>query len=320
MRGNQHENIPLVFGEEVSDAIRSGEPIVALESNVITHGLAYPENAATARKVAEAVRAGGAVPATIGIDNGRIVIGMTDSDIERFASTPGIPKVSSRDMSIVLATGGMGATTIASSLVAADLVGIPFLASAGMGGVHRGADKTMDISSDLIQLTRSKVALVCAGAKSILDLSLTMEYLETHCVPVVSYRSDDFPAFYCVSSGLRSPHRLDDEMMIARAIECHWALGNDSSILVTTPISAEEAIDSREVDEVLTKAMIAADRDGVRGNALTKYLMRAVDKATEGRTAKANMSVLVSTAKLAGRLAAAYAQFRRKTLPEETSD
>ncbi|MFC4586536.1 pseudouridine-5'-phosphate glycosidase [Sphaerisporangium corydalis] len=315
MRPNRQENAPLTFTEEVSDAIRAGHPVVALESNVITHGLSYPENAATARKVEAAVRAGGAVPATIGIEDGRILVGMTDADIERFASTPGIPKVSSRDMPVIMARGGLGATTIASSLVAAELAGIPFLASAGMGGVHRGAQESMDISSDLIQLTRSKVAVVCAGAKTILDLGLTMEFLETHCVPVVSYRSDDFPAFYCVSSGIRSPHRLDDETTVARTIETHWALGNDSALLITTPIGDEDAIDSAEVDAAITEATATAERDGVRGNALTKYLMRAVDKATEGRSARANMAVLISTAELAGRLAAAHARYRQEGTP-----
>jgi pseudouridine-5'-phosphate glycosidase len=313
MRREQQRSVPLVFSEEVSDAISAGKPVVALESNVITHGLVYPDNMATARKVEQAVRAGGSVPATIGIADGRIMIGMTDSDIERFASTPGIPKVSSRDMPVILAKGGLGATTVASSLVAAALANLPFFASAGIGGVHRGAEKTLDISSDLIQFTRSKVAVVCAGAKSILDLGLTMEYLETHCVPIISYKTDDFPAFYCVSSGLRSPHRLDDEATIARAIECHWALGNNSSILITNPIREEDAIDGREVDAVINQAMATAEKEGIRGNAITKYLMRAVDKHTEGRSARANMSVLISTAELAGRLAAAHAALKERT-------
>lgn len=309
---NRHTNVPLSLSDEVSDAIRDGAPVVALESNVITHGLRYPENVATARRVEEAVRAAGAVPATIGIDGGQLMIGMTAADMERFGATPGIPKVSSRDMSVILAKGGMGATTVASSLVAAELASIPFFASAGIGGVHRGAERTMDISSDLIQLTRSKVAVVCAGAKSILDLALTMEYLETHCVPLIAYRSDDFPAFYCASSGIRSPHRLDDEEAIARAVESHWALDNQSSVLITSPVRAEDAIDGREVDAALTRAMAAAEEDGIRGNALTQYLMRAVDEATEGRSAKANMAVLVSTAEVAGRLAAAHALYRRR--------
>ncbi|MFI6098035.1 pseudouridine-5'-phosphate glycosidase [Lentzea sp. NPDC051213] len=300
--------IPLVYSEEVAEAITAGQPVVALESNVITHGLDYPENAETARRVEDAVRAGGSVPATIGIDRGRILVGLTETDIERFASTPGIPKVSSRDLPIVLARGGMGATTVASSVIAAELAGLKFFSSAGIGGVHRGAERTMDVSSDLIQFTRSKVAVVCAGAKNILDLGLTMEFLETHCVPVVAYRSDDFPAFYCVSSGLRSPHRVDDPLELARAIENHWALGSPGSFLVTTPTKPGDAIDGAEVESVIAEAIERAEQKGVSGQAITKFLMRAVDRATEGRSAKANVAVLVSTAEVAGELAAAHAK------------
>jgi pseudouridine-5'-phosphate glycosidase len=320
VRADERSTGLLVLSDEVSAAIGAGRPVVALESNVITHGLPYPDNAATARKVEGAVRAGGAVPATIGVESSRIRVGMTDADIERFASTPGIPKVSSRDLPAVLATGGTGATTIASSLVAAELAGIPFLASAGIGGVHRGGECTMDVSSDLIQFTRSRVAVVCAGAKSILDLPRTMEYLETQCVPVISYRSADFPAFYCVSSGIRSPQRLDDEASVARAVEVHWALGGPGSVLVTSPIRTEDAVDSGEVEAATEAAMASAERDGITGNALTKYLMRAVDRATAGRSARANMSVLVSTAELAGRLAAAHAELRRAAARRRSTD
>ena len=303
--------VPLRVTDEVAEALRTGAPVVALESNVITHGLDYPENAATARKVEAAVRAGGAVPATIGVDAGRVLLGMTDADIDRFASGAGIPKVSSRDLAVVLASGGPGATTVASSLVLAHLAGIPFLASAGMGGVHRGAQRTMDISADLIQLTRSPVALVCAGAKTILDLGLTLEYLETQCVPVISYGSDDFPAFYCVSSGLPSPHRLDDEAAVARAVHTHWALGNPGSVLVATPIDPADAVDKDEVDAATEQAMAAAERAGITGNALTRHLMRAVDRSTGGRAARANTAVLAGTAELAGRVAVAYARLRQ---------
>jgi pseudouridine-5'-phosphate glycosidase len=299
--------IPLFINEEVSDALHARKPVVALESNVITHGLSYPENAATARKVEGAVRAAGAVPATIGIKAGGIMVGMSDADIERFATTPGIPKVSSRDLPMILAKGGLGATTVASSLMVAELANIRFFASAGIGGVHRGAERTMDISPDLIQFTRSKVAVVCAGAKSILDLSLTLEFLETHCVPVICYKTDDFPAFYCISSGLPSPHRLDDEDLIIRAIEHHFQLGHPSSILITIPIRKEDAIDREEVGRIVEQAMRTIETKGVRGAGVTKHLMRAVDHATKGRAAKANASVLISTAELAGRLAAAYA-------------
>ncbi|WP_448622778.1 pseudouridine-5'-phosphate glycosidase [Dickeya fangzhongdai] len=302
----------LRFSDEVKEALHAGKPVVALESTVIAHGLPYPENVATARKIEAAVRAEGAIPATIGIENGRFLIGMSDADIERFGSTKGIPKASSRDIPVILAQGGMGATTVASSLVAADLAGIPFFASAGIGGVHRGAERSMDISADLIQFTRSRVAVVCAGAKSILDLGLTLEYLETQCVPIISYQSDDFPAFYCRSSGFHSPHRLDDATVIARSIEMHWKLGNQSSVLITHPIHEEDAIDTDEVESIIRDAAVQAEREGIRGPGATPYLMRAVAKATQGRTVKANMSVLISTAALAGKLARAHTDYLRQ--------
>lgn len=301
-------SIPIVYSEEVREALHEQRAVVALESNVITHGLPYPHNAETAHQVESAVRKGGSVPATLCIQDGAIRVGMNDQDIERFASTPGIPKVSSRDLPVILATGGLGATTVASSVVAAELAGISFFASAGLGGVHRGAQSTMDISSDLIQLTRSKVAVVCAGAKMILDLGLTMEYLETQCVPVISYGSDDFPAFYCASSGIKSPHRIDDEDVIAKAVATHWAAGHPGGVVVTAPPRPEDAVDSAEAETAITNALAQAEQDGVSGQGLTKYLMHAVDRATGGRTAQANMAVLISTAEVGGRIAAAYAR------------
>lgn len=301
-------DVPMRMTDEVADALHFGLPVVALESNVITHGLPYPDNAATATEVERAVRRGGAIPATIGIDKGELFIGLTDSDIERFASTPGIPKVSSRDLPVALARGITGATTVASSLVAAELAGITFFTSAGIGGVHRGAETTMDISSDLVQFTRSKVAVVCAGAKAILDLNLTMEFLETHCIPVVSFRSDDFPAFYCESSGIRSPHRIDDENVLARVVDIHWKIGGLGGVLITTPPLPEHAVDRDLAETAITAALRSAERDGIRGNAITKYLMRAVDDMTGGRTSEANKAVLISTAEVGGVLAAAHAR------------
>ncbi|WP_030897447.1 pseudouridine-5'-phosphate glycosidase [Streptomyces sp. NRRL F-5126] len=300
--------IPIVYAEEVREALHERRPVVALESNVITHGLAYPHNARTAHRVEAAVRKSGSVPATICVEDGALRVGMTERDIERFASGTGIPKVSSRDLPVVLARGGRGATTVASSLVAAELAGIPFFSSAGLGGVHRGAQTTMDVSSDLIQLTRSRVAVVCAGAKMILDLKLTAEYLETHCVPVISCGSDDFPAFYCSSSGVRAPHRIDDEDLMARTVAAYWATPAPGSVVITVPPRPEDAVDAAEAEAAIAKALQQAERDGVTGQGLTKYLMRAVDEATGGRTAEANMAVLVSTAETGGRIAAAYAR------------
>ncbi|MGY3803468.1 pseudouridine-5'-phosphate glycosidase [Pigmentibacter ruber] len=299
----------LKYSEEVLDALHNQKPVVGVESTVIAHGLPFPENLITAQKIETVIRESGSIPATISLKNGHFLIGMNNEELEQFASTKGIPKVSSRDIPVILANKSLGATTVASSLVACDLAEIPFFASAGIGGVHRGAETSMDISADLIQFTRSKVAVVCAGAKNILDLNLTMEYLETQCIPIISYKSDDFPAFYCISSGIKSPHRVDDDEVIAKIIEKHWELGNKSSVLITSPINTEDAIAREEVEEIINKAMIAAEHAGIKGPMATPYLMKAVAQATAGKTVKANMSVLISTAELAGRLAKAHMNY-----------
>ncbi|MDN3263006.1 pseudouridine-5'-phosphate glycosidase [Streptomyces sp. CSDS2] len=305
---NETVNELVELGEEVATALSEHRPVVALESTVIAHGMAYPGNVETARAIEQAVRSAGAVPATIGIADGRFVVGMDDKRIEQFATTQGVPKVSSRDIGPVLAGGGLGATTVASSLVAADLAGIPVFSTAGIGGVHRGAQTTFDISADLVQFTRSRVAVVCAGAKSILDLGLTLEYLETLGVPVMGYRCDDFPAFYCRSSGFRNPQRIDDLAAIARALRAHWAAGLPGGALVTHPIAEADALDAQAMEEVIERALADADAEGVTGPAITPYLMKAVSRATEGRSAAANRAVLISTAAVAGELAVAYAR------------
>lgn len=294
------------YHEEVADALTERRPVVALESNVITHGLRYPANIETLHLIEQAVRAAGAIPATIAVESGRFLVGLSDTDVDRFASDETIPKVSSRDLPFILAGGRRGATTVASSLVAAELAGIRFFSSAGIGGVHRGASQSMDISSDLIQFTRSRVAVVCAGAKNILDLRLTTEFLETHCVPVVSYRFDDFPAFYCRTSGVRAPHRLDALADIARAIDVHWAIGAPGAVLVTAPIAEEDALPEEAVTPAIEAAVREAERRGIAGNALTKFLMRAVEEATDGQSAQANETVLIQSAGIAGALAVAH--------------
>ncbi|KDM93304.1 pseudouridine-5'-phosphate glycosidase [Photobacterium galatheae] len=304
------QNIPLEFHPEVKQALEEGKAVVALESNVITHGLDYPDNVNTALAVEEAVRKSGAVPATIGIDHGTVLVGMNREQIERFASASDVPKVSSRDLPMILASGKMGATTVASSLVIAELAGISFFSSAGIGGVHRGAQETMDVSSDLIQFTRSKVAVVCAGAKNILDIGLTLEFLETQCVPLISYQSDDFPAFYCRSSGHKSPMRMDDASTIAKAIEMNWALPGGKGFVITTPTKEEDAIDSKEIELVVQAAVRHAEEEKVTGNAITKHIMKAIEQATQGRSATANMAVLIHTAEVAGQLAVAHHRYK----------
>lgn len=300
--------LPLYLSEEVSDALAEKRPVVALESNVITHGLRYPSNIETAIEVEQAVRRGGAIPATIFIHNGKIIVGSDSALIEQFATMETVPKVSSRDLPSILAKGGSGATTVASSLVCAELAGIDVFSSAGIGGVHRGATQTMDISSDLIQFTRSKVAVVCAGAKNILDLKLTLEFLETHCVPVISYQSDDFPAFFCKSSGLSSPSRIDEIEEIARAILAHKALGSPGGVIITVPPNDEDAISSSLIEGIIHEALIAAEAEGVHGNRVTKYIMRAIEQKTDGQTARANAAVLISTAEKGGEIALALSQ------------
>ncbi|MFE6775087.1 pseudouridine-5'-phosphate glycosidase [Streptomyces sp. NPDC057702] len=306
----------LEVSEEVSTALAEGRPIVALESTVIAHGMAYPGNVETALAIEGAVRAAGAVPATIGLAGGRFVVGMDDKRIEIFATADGVPKVSSRDIGPVLAGGGLGATTVASSLVAAELAGIAVFSTAGIGGVHRGASTTFDISADLVQFTRSRVAVVCAGAKSILDLGLTLEYLETLGVPVMGYRCDDFPAFYSRSSGFRNPQRIDDLGTIAAALHYHWQAGLPGGALVTHPIAEADALDSQEMEQIITSALAKAEKEGVQGPAITPYLMKAVSRATEGKSAEANRAVLISTAAVAGELAVAHAQLVAQDEPD----
>jgi pseudouridine-5'-phosphate glycosidase len=300
--------LPLYLSEEVSDALSENRPVVALESNVITHGLRYPQNIETAVKVENAVRKGGAIPATIFIHDGKIIVGSDPKLIEKFATMENVPKVSSRDLPSILAKGGSGATTVASSLICAELAGIDVFSSAGIGGVHRGATQTMDISSDLIQFTRSKVAVVCAGAKSILDLKLTLEFLETHCVPVISYQSDEFPAFFCKSSGLRSPARIDDMKEIAKTILAHRAIGAPGGVVITTTPNDEDAIPSSLIESTIHEALNSAEEEGIHGNGVTKYIMRAIEQKTNGLTAKANAAVLISTAEKGGEVALALSQ------------
>lgn len=303
--------LPLVLSEEVADALASGLAVVALESNVITHGLPWPANASTALAVEAAVRRGGAVPATIFVADGVVRVGGDAGLIERFATARDVPKLGNRDLPVVLARGGTGATTVASSLICAEAAGIAFFASAGIGGVHRGGETSLDISADLIQFTRSRVATVCAGAKAILDLPRTLEFLETQGVPLVAFRSDDFPAFYCESSGLASPHRLDDPAQVARLVALHLRSGAPGGVVITTPPRPDEAIPAELVEAALATAMAEAAARGVSGNGLTKFLMHAIDAATAGRSARANSAVLISTAETAGVLAAAHAALAR---------
>ncbi|HEU5469360.1 MAG TPA: pseudouridine-5'-phosphate glycosidase [Actinophytocola sp.] len=293
------------LSDEVAGALATGQPVVALESSGVVHGLPYPLNLETALDMEKTIRAGGAVPARIGIVAGRFVIGMSDAQVELFATTPSVPKIGSRDIGPVLAGGGHGGTTVSAALLAAGRAGIEVLAVAGIGGVHFGAQETFDVSADLVEFTRHRIAVVCAGAKSLLDPALTLEYLETLGVPVVGYRCDDFPAYYSVSSGEPNPRRIDDPAVLAEAIRLHWRVGNTGAFLVTHPIDELDALPADEVYDLIRRKQAEARAAGVRGQAVTPHILSAVGAATRGRTAAANRSVLLSTCALAAEVAAA---------------
>ncbi|MFV0129844.1 pseudouridine-5'-phosphate glycosidase [Streptomyces sp. HMX112] len=303
---------PLVLAPEVRDALAAGRPVVALESSVVAHGLPHPHNLRAAAEAERAVREGGAVPAMVAVLDGTVRVGLRPRDAERLATAGRVPKVGNRDLGPVLAGGGIGATTFSATLAVAGPAGIPVVACGGLGGVHRGAGASFDVSADLVELTRGRAVVVCGGVKSILDIGATLEYLETQGVPVVGHGCSRFPAFYSPASAFPVPHRLDEVEEIAAAAGHHWALGRGGSLLVATPVPAAAALDPAEHDRVVQEALDAAEKDGVRGQALTPYLMKHVGAATGGRGAAANRAVLLNCAALAGRIAAALA---RRTPP-----
>ncbi|AJW78705.1 pseudouridine-5'-phosphate glycosidase [Clavibacter michiganensis] len=302
------------LNEEVALTLADGAAVVALESNVVAQGLPYPRNHETALQVEDAARGAGAVPATIAVIDGVVRVGLSRDELERIALSPSLPKLTTRDIGACVARRGTGATTIAATMAIADLAGIAVVASAGLGGVHRDASESFDISADLPQLTRSKVLVVSAGAKKILDVPATLEYLETAGVPVVGYRCDDFPAFYCVSSGSPVPHRSDSLTEVAQAALAHWSLGNAGAVLVAHPISPSHALESAEVDEAIESALLRARAEGISGQRVTRYLLDAVNDATHGRAQAANAAVLISTTEIGAQAAVAYSAVIRRAL------
>ncbi|QQD76383.1 pseudouridine-5'-phosphate glycosidase [Curtobacterium sp. YC1] len=315
MQGIPKGAIRLQVGEEVADALSDGGAVLALESNVVAQGLPYPENLGTALRVEETTRAAGAVPATTAVIDGVVRVGLTDGELERIATSPTLPKLSTRDVGACLARGGTGVTTIAATMAIADLAGVTVVSSAGLGGVHRGAGVTFDVSADLPQLGRSRVIVVSAGAKKILDLPATLEYLETAGIPVIGFRSDDFPAFYCSSSGLPVPHRVDDLAEIVRIAENHWAFRDSGAVLVTHPIPDSDALPSDEVDAAIDAALDRVAAERISGQRVTRYLLDAVDAATQGRASRANAAVLISTTTIGAQTAVAYAAAAEQARP-----
>jgi len=289
---------------DVRAAVAAGEPVVALESTIIAHGFPYPENLRLARVVEEAVRAAGAVPATVGLVEGRIVVGLDAAQIERFAQDREAVKVSRRNLAATLVNRRLGATTVAGTMLCAARAGIRVFATGGIGGVHRGAATTMDISADLTELARTPVCVVCAGAKSILDLPLTLEYLETQGVPVLGYGTDRFPAFYTRDSGLAVPVRVETAGEAAAVAARHWALGG-GGLVVVVPIPAAHALDDAYIAGITDQAVAEATRRGIVGSAWTPFVLDQVRERTGGRSVAANVALVLNNARVAAAIARA---------------
>jgi pseudouridine-5'-phosphate glycosidase len=294
---------PLAFHPEVIDAVAAGAPVVALESTIIAHGLPQPENLAVARDLETVVRAEGAVPATIALMDGKIRIGLDDEALQALATSSDVAKVSRRDIATVLAGGGLGATTVAGTMLAAHMAGIPVFATGGIGGVHRGAEASFDISADLDELARTPVLVVTAGAKAILDLPKTLEALETRGVPVVGFGTATFPAFWCRSSGLEVPLRLDSAEAVAEAFAIHRRLGLDSGFVVANPIPEADALDRDLVESAIDEAL--KNLGTISGRDVTPALLKRIVAATGGASLRANIALVRNNARLAARIAVA---------------
>jgi pseudouridylate synthase len=296
----------LVVTAEIDDALRAGRPIVALESTLISHGLPYPANVEVARASEGAVRGAGAVPATIAVRDGRLLVGLRDVDLEALATArPGsVRKAARPTLGLALDAGGWAATTVSATMIAAHAAGIRVFATGGIGGVHRGAlASTFDISSDLEELARTSMAVVCAGPKAILDVPATLQYLETRGVPVVAVGQDELPGFYATSLGVRAPASVPDVSAAARLVGVHLGLGLDGAILVCVPVPAADALPRDTATEAIERAIADAEAGGVAGPALTPWLLARIAELTDGASIRANTALIVNNAKFAGDLA-----------------
>lgn len=290
----------LDIAPEVRNALDNGTPVVALESTIISHGMPYPQNVQTALMVEAEVRAHGAIPATIAIVNGRLKAGLSEADIEQLGrSGREVVKVSRRDVPFIVAAGATGATTVASTMIIAAMAGIRVFATGGIGGVHRGAQESFDVSADLQELARTPVAVVCAGAKSILDLRLTLEYLETHGVPVVGYQTSSLPAFFTRDSAFQVDYRLDTPAAIAQVLHAKWGMGLDGGMVIANPIPTEFAMPRDAIDEAIEQALAEAKAQGVGGKESTPFLLARVCELTGGDSLASNIQLVLNNARLA---------------------
>ena len=296
----------LSVAPEIQQAIDEGRPVVALESTILSHGMPYPENLEFAHNVEKIVRGEGAIPATTAIIGGKLKVGLNAGELEIMCKADGVGKVSRRDVAVYLATGKTGATTVATTMLIASLAGIRIFATGGIGGVHRGATETMDISADLQELAHTPVAVICAGAKSILDIGLTLEYLETMGVPVVGVDTDDFPAFYCRKSGFRVDYNAKDANEIARIIKTKWDVGLEGGALIANPIPKEYELDFDEMETVINSALSMAKEQGIHGKDTTPFLLAHIKDLTGGESLASNLQLAYNNARVASRIAVEY--------------
>ncbi|WP_214480684.1 pseudouridine-5'-phosphate glycosidase [Bacillus sp. SM2101] len=294
----------LVYSEEVTKAIEEKKPVVALESTIISHGMPYPQNVETAKEVEALIRDNGAVPATIAILDGKIKIGLNNEELELLATSKEIEKVSRRDLPYIVAMKKHGATTVAATMICAHLAGIKVFATGGIGGVHRGAEQTMDISADLQELAQTNVAVVCAGAKSILDLGLTLEYLETNGVPVIGHGTKALPAFYSRTSQFEVDYQIDSPKEIANLIQTKWELGLQGGLVIANPIPTEDELDEVYITSIIDKALVEAEENGISGKDATPFLLDKVKALTDGRSLIANIALVKNNAIVAAKIAA----------------
>lgn len=293
---------------EVENAIENKQPIVALESTIISHGMPYPKNVETAFMVEETVRSNKAIPATIAIINGRVKVGLTNKEIEFLATNEEVKKVSRRDLPITIAQQLSGSTTVASTMIIASLARIAIFATGGIGGVHRGAENSMDISADLEELAKTNVCVVCAGPKAILDIGLTLQYLETKGVPVIGYKTSELPAFYSSESGFDVDYKIDSALEIAEILKTKWNLSMDGGVLVANPIPIAFELETSVMDEAIKQAIIDADNENITGKEITPYLLSKVNEITQGKSLDANIKLIQNNAALAAKIALHYSK------------
>lgn len=293
----------LKLSDEVQDALLKNKPLVALESTIIAHGMPYPKNVATALEVEQLIRDNGATPATIAIINGKCCVGLTANEIEIFGKEKNVWKVSLRDMPYVISKKLYGATTVAATMRIAAMAGIKIFVTGGIGGVHKGAETTMDISADLTEMTESNVAIVCAGVKSILDIGLTLEYLETKGIPVVTFNQKSFPSFYSRESNYNSPLQLNTTLEIAEMLKTKWALGLNGSVLIANPIPLKDEVPFEIIESYINKALIAAEKQGIKGKETTPFLLQHIANETKGNSLNANIALIKNNAILGAQIA-----------------